>query len=678
MKERHKNTGILLAALGMIYGDIGTSPLYVMRFIVRGSGGAGTVTENTVIGSISLILWSVILLAAGKGVLLLLRTDNRGEGGHFALYALVRGQGRRLIVPAALGGAALLADAFLTPALTMTAAAEGLPFMPIGVLSGVSRRGIVIVVLVLLTALFSLQRLGNRRTGRFFGPVMLLWLLFIGIAGLLQIPAAPYVLRAFDPLCGLRFLFSADNRMGFALLGTVFLAVTGTEVLYANLDFAGRRAITLAWPFVMLSVFLSYLGQGAWLICRIGDGALLDAAVFDPFFLMLPAALRLPGLLLALAAAWTAAQTVINSSFTLVSEAIRLDLLPAVKIRWPSDSIAQEYIPSVNWMLWLGACLAVLGFRSGEQMASAYGLATAAAMLSTTILFAVYIRSERKRHAQAAIVLLLFGLPELIFFAASLGKLLTGGVIAAVVTLALFFSMLAWDRARSIEKKFTVPIKIADCIPQLEALRAADACPFFTDNLVYVETGGDMDSVDKAILWSILDLDLKRARTYWFVSVHTVDEPYAERFRTESFGTEHVFRVDLELGFKCSRPVTWYLRKYFRELQESGVIQPQCRRHYLSEASSYGTFHYCVLQKVPSDAEAFSMADVWAMRIKASMQRVAGFREEWYAEEDTDVSVETIPLDLDAPQPSMRLVRIWPEKGTDTPSDNRGNKEDDL
>ena len=344
------HSGFLLASLGMIYGDIATSPLYVLKYIVREeSGGAQAVSEALVLGSLSLILWSLLLLATVKGVLLLLRADNHGEGGHFALYALVRDRGKWLLLPAALGGAALLADSVLTPALTLTAAVEGSRSLSLGSFTGPGTRGVMAIVLVLLSVLFLSQGLGSRRTGRFLGPVMLTWLLFIAAVGAVQIPGSAGVLRAFDPRLGVRFLFGAKNPMGFTLLGLVFLSVTGTEILYANLDFAGRKAITRAWPFVLFCLCLSYLGQGAWLLKQAGDPAGISGAAADPFFLMLPSAIRIPAVLLALAAAWGASQTVVNGSFTVVSEAIRLDLLPALEIRYPSDSIRQEFIPSVNF-----------------------------------------------------------------------------------------------------------------------------------------------------------------------------------------------------------------------------------------------------------------------------------------------------------------------------------------
>ena len=663
-------SGFLLAALGMIYGDIATSPLYVLRYIVLESGGAEALSDSLVLGALSLILWSLLLLAGVKGVLLLLRADNRGEGGHFALYALVRDRGRWLLLPAALGGAALLADSVLTPALTLTAAVEGSRSLPFGAFGGLGTRGVVIPVIVLLSALFFLQGLGSRRTGRFLGPVMLAWLLFIGAAGAAQLSDAGYVLRAFDLRFGLRFLFSSGNPMGFALLGFVFLSVTGTEILYANLDFAGRKAITRAWPFVLLCLCLSYLGQGAWLIRQLGDPAGVSNAVTDPFFRMLPSGLRLPAVLLALAAAWGASQTVVNGSFTIVSEAIRLNLLPALEIRYPSDSIRQEYIPAVNYLMWLFSCLAAVFFRSGRRMASAYGLTIAMAMLMTSVMLFVHVRSKKPSAWPLHGLVFLIGTLETCFLAASLEKLLTGGAVTLLLTLLLLGAMLSWNRAEEIEKRFSGRLSLRDYLPQLEALRADTDFRKLADNLVYIDSGQDMETVDQAILYSVLDRGPKRAQAYWFVTVSTANEPNLQRYRVETFGTDCVFRLRLDLGYKCSRPLTRYLKEVFLDMERQGLAPISRKEYCLSEESALGTFRYSVLRRRVSGAESFTVTELWALRMRDMMLFLAGLREEWYTEEDTDVDVEWIPLSLAEENPTERIRRLLIEAGTPSSSNN--------
>ena len=658
MKQKKRvRSGFLLAALGMIYGDIGTSPLYVLKYIVAESGESA-VGEALILGALSLILWTLLLLATVKGVLLLLRADNQGEGGHFALFALVRDRGHWLLFPAALGGAALLADSVLTPALTFTAAVEGSFTLVPAASSGLGSRGVVLLVFFLLSALFMLQGLGSRRTGRFLGPIMLTWFLFIGATGALQLSGAFTVLRALDPRLGVRFLFSSLNPMGFALLGLVFLSVTGTEILYANLDFSGRKAITRAWPFVLLCLCLSYLGQGAWFL-RTADAATgLSGEGIDPFFQMLSPGLRIPALLLALSAAWAASQTVINGSFTLVSEAIRLNLLPPLEIRYPSASIRQEYIPAVNVLMWLFSCTAVAVFQRGQRMASVYGLTIAISMLTTTVMLFVYYRRKQGKAWPIYCLLAVFGLLETFFLAASMEKLLTGGVVTLLMTLFLLAAMLSWDRGEAIERRFSARLPLRDYLAQLEQLRSDTDYLKTADNLVYIDRGNETETVDQAILYSVLDRGPKRAEAYWFVSVNTDSEPYLQRYRVETFGTDCVFRLNLDLGYKCSRPLTWYLKDVFLDMERKRLAPISRKPYCLSEDSALGTFHYCVLRRRGSGAESLSTADLWAMRMRSLLQGLTGIREEWYTDENTDVEVEWIPLSLIEEAPIERIRRL--------------------
>ncbi len=648
-------SGFLLASLGMIYGDIGTSPLYVLKFIVHESRDTGSIGEAAILGSLSLILWSLLLLTTVKGVMILLRADNQGEGGHLALYALVRDSGRWLLVPAALGAAALLADSVLTPALSLTAAAEGSRTIAPALFIGLTERRISVAVILMLSVLFFLQSFGSKRTGRFLGPIMLLWFLFIGITGAVQIRGMPSVLRAFDPRCGIHFLFSSDNSLGFSLLGLVFLAVTGTEILYANLDFVGRKAITRVWPFVLLCLMLSYLGQGAWILGH-ADAA---AETADPFFQMLPAAFRLPAVLIALAAAWTASQTVINGTFTLVSEAIRLDLLPALEIRYPSDSIMQEYIPAVNTQMWVFSCVAAAFFQSGQRMASVYGMTIAISMLSTTIMLFVYLRAKRPGAWPLHSALVLFGVMEAFFLVASLEKLLTGGVVTLVLTLGLLAAMLSWNRSEEIESRFALRLRLRDFIPQLEELRKDEDILKLADNLVYLDRGEETETADQAILYSILDRGPKRAQAYWFINVKTAGEPFTQRYRAETFGTDCVFKVELDLGFKCSRPLTCYLREVFLDMERQGLTSINRKNYFLNEESELGTFRYCILRRYANGNEDLNTRELLALRIRNILRGLAGLREEWYTDEDTNVEIERIPMSLSEETAGIRIRRLF-------------------
>ena len=361
---------------------------------------------------------------------------------------------------------------------------------------------------------------------------------------------------------------------------------------------------------------------------------------------MLPYGLRLPALLLALAAAWGASQTVVNGSFTIVSEAIRLNLLPALEIRYPSDSIRQEYIPAVNFLMWLFTCLAAVFFRSGQGLASVYGFTIAIAMLTTSILLFVFSRSERPGAWPVHGLIFLIGMLEVCFLIAGLEKLPDGGMATLVLTLLMTAAMLSWNRAEEIEVKFGARLPLRGYLSQLEELRSDTDFGKLADNLVYIDSVQNMETVDQAILYSVLDRGPKRAKAYWFVTVSTVSEPNLQRYRVETFGTDCVFRLQLDLVYKCSRPLTWYLKAVFLDMERQGLAPISRKEYCLSEASALGTFRYIVLRRRISGAESFTVPELWALRVRELLLFCAGMREEWYTEENTDVNVEWIPLSL--------------------------------
>ena len=439
MKKRQGfRFGLFLVTIGIVYGDIGTSPLYVMKSILEGNGGITAVDDAFIIGSLSLVIWTITLLTTVKYVLLAMQADNHGEGGIFSLYSLVKGCGKWLILPAMLGGAALLADGVLTPAVTVTTAVEGLRSIPsMDRFLGAGQWKVVFITLLIITALFSVQHAGTSKIGKAFGPVMLLWFSFLGVTGLLHVVSLPLVLKAFNPIYAIRVLLSPANKLGFMILGSVFLATTGAEALYSDMGHVGKENIYFSWPFVKLCLILNYLGQGAWILQSRGDSSLLALEDLNPFFLMLPEPLRPFAVVLGAAAAIIASQALITGSYTLVSEAILLDLLPHLEIRYPSDTKGQLYIGTVNSVLWIGCSLVVLYFRSGARIESAYGLAITVTMLMTTLLLWIYLFSIRKKKILSFVILLVFGGIESIFFISSLGKFMHGGYVTVILTLVL-------------------------------------------------------------------------------------------------------------------------------------------------------------------------------------------------------------------------------------------------
>lgn len=659
-KKKKARFGMFLVTIGIVYGDIGTSPLYVMKSILEGNGGMENVNSEFIIGSLSLIIWTITLLTTVKYVLIAMRADNNGEGGIFSLYALVKKVAPWLILPAMIGGAALLADGVLTPAVTVTTAVEGLRSIPMmDRFLGDGSGRVVIITLTIITTLFAVQWAGTSKIGRAFGPVMLVWFSFLGFTGLMRIFEMPDILCAFNPVYAVKVLFSPYNKVGFMILGSVFLATTGAEALYSDMGHVGRGSVYASWPFVKVCLILNYLGQGSWILSHTGSATLAAIPDMNPFFQMLPQALRVPAVVLGAFAAIIASQALITGSYTLVSEAIRLDLLPHLEVRYPSDTKGQIYIGTVNAVLYFGCAAVVLYFRSGARMESAYGLAITVTMLMTTLLLAVYLWAIRKRYALAVVTAAVFGVIESVFFVSSLSKFAHGGYVAVIMALLIFFVMVVWRRGTALERKYATRLPITDYLPNLDTLHEDTAVPPLADNLVFLDKVGESDTVDRDILYSILDKDPKRAAAYWFISMNVADEPNTRRYSVETYGTDFIFRVRLDLGFKCHQRVNVYLRQIVHDLIESGELPVQERKYSIYGNSDVGSFKFVFLHKaVPSKSE-LSFADEIVLNTKYAIRRIAGSKVRWYGLDTSSLVVETVPLIVggDAP-PNSTLERI--------------------
>ena len=605
--------GFFLVTIGIVYGDIGTSPMYVMKSILEGNGGIADVNESFLIGSLSLVIWTITLLTTIKYVLIAMKADNHGEGGIFSLYALVKNCGKWLILPAMLGGAALLADGVLTPAVTVTTAVEGLRSIDsMSRFLGTGQAKVVLITLLIITVLFAIQHAGTSRIGKAFGPVMLLWFSFLGITGLLHIAALPAVLRAFNPLYAVRVLLSPYNKAGFMILGSVFLATTGAEALYSDMGHVGKENIYFSWPFVKLCLILNYLGQGAWIMQNQANGALFEA--------------------------------LITGSYTLVSEAILLDLLPHLEIRYPAQTKGQLYISTVNTILWIGCSMVVLYFRSGARMESAYGLAITVTMLMTTLLISVYLSKIRGKRLAGVGLLLVFGAIEAVFFLSSLGKFAHGGYVTVILTLLLLAIMVVWYRGTQLEHKYSTTLRFADYVPNLRSLHDDESLPLLANNLVYLDSSQDPERIDRDILYSILDKDQKRAQAYWFVSVNVLSEPDTMDYRVETYGTDFIFRVKLDLGFQCSPRINVYLRQIVQDLQQSGELPPQDKKYSIYGPSTVGTFKFCIIHKSVTTKTELSPLDERILNTKYAIRRLAGSKVTWYGLDTSSLILEKVPL----------------------------------
>ena len=651
---------MFLVTIGIVYGDIGTSPLYVMKSIMEGNGGLKEVNADFIIGSLSLIIWTVTLLTTVKYVLIAMKADNRGEGGIFSLYSLVKKCGKWLIFPAMIGGAALLADGVLTPAVTVTTAVEGLRSIPImDRFLGSGQTTVIIITLIIISTLFFVQKAGTSKIGKAFGPMMLIWFSFLAVVGIANIFSFPAVFAAFNPVRAIKLIFSPYNKKGLMILGSIFLAATGAEALYSDMGHVGKQNIYISWPFVKICLILNYLGQGAWIIRNQGISALQQVEDLNPFYMMLPESLRPVAIILSAAAAIIASQALITGSYTLVSEAIRLDLMPHLKIQYPSDTKGQIYIAPVNHLMWICCTLVVLYFKSSAKIEAAYGLAITVTMLMTTLLLSTYLRKVRKKKVLPYVVLVVFGLIEVIFFLSSLSKFLIGGYVTVIIALLILSIMIIWHRGSQLEAENSVKLNPADYVENFRRLRADESRDLVSENLVYIENNS-AGGMDRDILYSILDKDPKRACAYWFISVDVDDEPYTSEYTVETFGTDFIYRVKLNLGFKVPQSVNVYLRQIIADLLESGEMPPQERKYSIYGKSEVGSFKFCLIRKsVPASSDTVSAFDLSLLKAKYAIRHIAGSKATWYGLDTSAQIVERVPMIIGSNSANnVKLTRI--------------------
>lgn len=635
----------VLIALGIVYGDIGTSPLYVMKAIVSGNGGLAILDDNFIIGALSLIIWTVTLLTTVKYVMVAMQADNHGEGGIFSLYSLVMKRAKWLVIPAIIGGAALLADGVLTPAVTVTSAIEGLRGIPLlSDFIGEGQGTILLITIFIISSLFLVQRSGTSLIGKAFGPIMALWFAFLGVIGILSIRFNPHVLLALNPLRGIQLLFSSYNKAGFMILGSVFLATTGAEALYSDMGHVGKLNIYGSWPYVKVCLILNYLGQGAWLMQARLHPQNYPVTELNPFFAMMPNSLQLFAVILSTLAAIIASQALITGSFTLVSEAIHLGLMPHLQIQYPSEMKGQIYIPKVNNILWISCIGVVLFFKSSGRMEAAYGLAITATMLMTTLLLFQYLRSKSVPNIFSVPFLGFFGALETSFLLSSATKFMHGGYVAVLLALALFTVMLTWHKGYQIEQKQSKLFPANRFVNQLRQLREDTTIPYTACNLVYLTSNGNMNHLERDVLYSILDKRPKRAQIYWFIHIEVADKPYTREYRVQNFGTDFCFKVQLKLGFKVDQRINVYMRQIIHDLMKSGEIKPQSQVYSLYDEKNVGDFMFVFIRKTLDPDSDISGIDHAFMRLKYNINNYTGSPVRWFGLENASTIEESVPL----------------------------------
>lgn len=638
----------LLVSIGIVYGDIGTSPLYVMKAIVNENGGIASVNREYIVGSISLILWTITLLTTVKYVLIALKATNHGEGGIFSLYALVRKKAKWLVLPALIGGAALLADGTLTPAVTVTTAIEGLKNMRFGNDIPVpNQNSVLIITIIILLFLFSIQRMGTSIIGKTFGPIMLIWFTFLGLTGAMNLSHDLSLLEALNPVLAVKILFSPANKVGGLILGAVFLATTGAEALYSDVGHVGKGNIMASWPYVFICLALNYLGQGVWILENPNYHA--GNTDFNPFFEALPSQWKFFAIILATLAAIIASQALITGSFTLVSEASGLKFLPRMKIIYPSTEQGQIFIPSINKMLCAARIGIVFLFKTSEHMEAAYGLAITVTMLMTTILLFEYLSLKKVNILLRLVFLFLFGAIESMFLISSLAKFLHGGYVTVIIAAFIGAIMYIWyfgNKVRDRREAKNAYVRLDEYTSMLSNLSHDDSVPLYATNLVYMAKVKYNKFIKRDILYSILDKRPKRAHAYWFVTVNVTNEPFTAEYAINTYGTKNVINVQLYLGFKQQQKVNVYLRQIVHELIKDGTIESQPQEYTTTPGRDVGDFKFVIVNDVISPQTQLNTYEKWLVESRVWLQNLSSNPAVWFGLEYADTVVERVPLIL--------------------------------
>lgn len=642
----------LLIALGIIFGDIGTSPLYVLNAIMNGK----TVSEELIAGALSCIIWTLTLQTTIKYVILTLRADNKGEGGIFSLFALVRRRKKWLVIPAMAGGAALLADGMITPPISVTSAIEGLKQVP--ALAHISQWTVVYIVIGILTVLFFIQQFGTAFIGRFFGPVMLVWFVMLASLGVVQLFNYLPVLKAFNPYYAYNLL--SNYPQGFFILGGVFLCTTGAEALYSDLGHCGKWNIRYSWVFVKTCLILNYLGQGAWLL-HYHNGEMISASMieqgFNPFYGIMPHWFMYFGISIATAATIIASQALISGSFTLVSEAMRLNLWPKLRINYPTETKGQLYIPAVNFLLFAGCIGIVLYFQKASNMEAAYGLAITATMIATSVLFANYLVLHRTKSVLVYLYLIIYLAIEFSFFYANLDKFPHGGYVTLIVGGLLFIIMYDWFRARKIKNRYLEFVRLEHYVPKIQELSNDKSVPKYATHLVYMTSADNPKEIEHKIIYSILNRKPKRADIYWLIHVETLDDPYTTEYKVTHIIPNDIIRIDFRLGFRIQPRINLLFRKVVEDLVTNKEVNITSRYESLEKNNVTGDFSFVVMEKYLSQDNELPFIERLIMKLHFGLKEISLSEEKGFGLDTSNVVVEKFPL-IVSPVAKIKITRL--------------------
>jgi len=630
-----------IITLGIVFGDLGTSPLYTMRAII--TGGAENFNELLIYGGLSCIFWTLTLTTTIKYILIAVRFDNNGEGGIFALIALFKEKPTWAAILTMVGGAALLADGVLTPAISVTSSIEGLrlynPEFPV-----------VPIVLLILGFLFFVQQLGTNYAEKYLGPIMLIWFSTLGILGISQLISYPGILRALNPLYAYKFL--TEYPGGFILLGAVFLCTTGAEALYANLGQCGKANIRVSWSFVKVALLLNYFGQGAWLIMNLGSGPDVN-----PFFIIMPRWFLAPGIILATAAAVIASQAIISGSFTLLSEAVSLNFWPKLRILHPNWASQQVYLPFMNWFLWIACSMTVIIFRQSSNMNAAYGLAINITEIMTTFLLSYYLLQKGLNHRIVLMLFLVYITIEGSFLAANLHKIASGGWFTIMLASVFFLVMFGWYFGRKIKNRYITFADLDRYLDMFRDLSKDESVPRFATNLVYIIRANRHDQVESKVIYSIFHKQPKRADTYWLLHVNRVNEPNTFNYEVKQLIPGILIRIDFHLGFKVESKINLYLKEVLEDLVKSKEIDLDSSYDSMKKYDIHGDFRFILIDRIMSRDFSLSNWENTILALNSIVRKLAISDIRTLNLDATITTVEQVPIIIDQPV-AKRIKRI--------------------
>ncbi|MDX2191484.1 MAG: KUP/HAK/KT family potassium transporter [Bacteroidota bacterium] len=638
----------LLVALGIIYGDIGTSPLYVFKSII----GDREINEQLVYGGVSCVFWTLVFQTTIKYIWLTLRADNHGEGGIFSLYALVKRYGKNLVIPTILGATTLLADGIITPPISVASAIEGLSLVKglenIVVPGNALTIGIVVTILSLL---FFFQRFGTEAIGKFFGPIMSIWFTMLAVLGISQIIHHPEILKALNPFYAYDLLINYPS--GFWLLGAVFLCTTGAEALYSDLGHCGIKNIRLTWIFVKTSLVLAYLGQASWLMNQ--GSLLLDGR--NPFYEIVPNWFLLPSILISTLATIIASQALISGSYTLISEAINLNFWPRVAVRQPTESKGQIYIPSVNTILWFGCVLMMLYFKESSHMEAAYGFSITITMMMTTVLLSYFLLNTLKwNKARVILILLLFSTIEVSFFIANVAKIKERWMFL-FFELFIFTVMYVWYYARFIHKQFVKYVDLGKYSQLIMELSNDTSIPQFSTHLIYLTKSNVRHEIDEKIIHSIFSKKPKRADVYWFLHINQTEDPYTLSYDVSELIDDKVIKVTINTGFKIIPKTELYFKRIIQDLVQRKELNLHTRPDGSTKYNNEPDYKFVVIHKFLSVENEFAIKDGLLLDAYFFLKKLGLSDEKAFGLDKSDVVIEQIPL-IYQPNTTLKIERV--------------------